>query len=98
MMLVAAVVGLGFVALFLAGRRSRPRVQQEQLEVLRRLEGRRVTLGIGTRIIVPQTGTIELGSSDFSVTFVDTNRRAVPLADIRWVSEPDNGRTLGGPW
>lgn len=92
--IVGVIVGL--VAVF--GRRVLAATDRERLEVLRRLDGRVVTLGIGTRFIVPQTGTLTVGDSRFSVTFRNGGRRAVPLADIRWVADAQTGDAIGGPW
>ena len=62
------------------------------------LDGQTVTLGIGTRFIVPRTGRVTASEDAFAVTFDDDGfLRAVPLADIRWI-EGSDGQRVGGRW
>lgn len=71
---------------------------RQKRELLNSFDGQFVTLGIGTRFIVPRTGRVTASDDPFAVTFDDDGfLRAVPLADIRWVDGPD-GQRVGGPW
>ena len=71
---------------------------REKRELLNSLDGQTVTLGIGTRIIVPRTGRVTANEDPFWVTFDDDGfLRAVPLADIRWI-EDSAGQRVGGRW
>ncbi|MGH2370742.1 MAG: hypothetical protein ACRDI2_21405 [Chloroflexota bacterium] len=71
---------------------------REKRELLNALDGEVVTLGIGTRFILPRTGRVTASDDPFAVTFDDDGfLRAVPLADIRWIEGPD-GERVGGRW
>jgi hypothetical protein len=71
---------------------------RQKRELLNSFDRQFVTLGIGTRFIVPRTGRVTASDDPFAVTFDDDGfLRAVPLADIRWVDGPD-GQRVGGPW
>ena len=74
------------------------RASREKRELLNSFDGQVVTLGIGTRFVVPRTGRVTASDDQFAVTFDDDGfLRAVPLADIRWIEGPD-GQRVGGRW
>lgn len=79
------------------GRRIVSTAGAEKRDILSSLEGQYVTLGIGTRFVVSQTGKVAVGDDPFFVALLNGTTRAVPLADIRWVDGPD-GQRKGGPW
>lgn len=95
---VAAVAGI-FVLLYLGHRSSRASDEQK-LEVLRQLNGKRVTLGIarGGQVWLgfPHTGKLIVGESKWSVTLIESKQRLVPLGQILWVVDVDTGVRLGG--
>lgn len=80
------------------GRRAVAQSDDERIEALRPFDGKTVVLGIGNRFITPQRGTLMIGESGRAVTLEGDYSRSIPLADIRWVSDPDTGTMLGGPW
>ena len=74
---------------------------RQRREVLRSMDGRQVTLGVGKTGGTPTSGKLVLGRSAVrfvTVTLVrdDGPARAVPLGDIRWVKDPQSGKTMGG--
>ena len=96
---VAGTVALGLIvaAAVKWGRKEVDRTYRDKRDVLRRLEGKYVTVGIGTRFIVSQTGKVVVTDDSFAVEFRDGTARLLPLADIRWIEDP-NGERVGGPW
>ena len=96
--------GMGIVALSLIvvaavkwGRKEVETTYREKRTVLRSLEGQDVTLAIGTRFIIRQTGKVVVTDDSFAVEFRDGATRLLPLAEIRWIDGP-NGQRVGGPW
>ncbi len=98
-MFIAGVLALVLivVAVIIWGRKAHAASNREKRDVLRRLEGEYVTLGIGTRFVLARTGKVIATDDPLSVTFDDCGVRAVRLEDIRWIEGPD-GRRLGGRW
>lgn len=93
-------IGVLLLIIFAAikwGRKEVETTYEEKRIVLRRLQGKYVTLGIGTRFIIAQTGKVVVSNDSFAVEFQDGTTRLLPLAEIRWIDGPD-GQRVGGPW
>jgi hypothetical protein len=89
--LVVIVLVIAAVILFARGTSVFISLDKQKLEVLRRFNGQTVTLGIGVRGIIEQTGTLVIGEDRLRVTLLNGTPRAVPVADIRWITDPISG-------
>jgi NhaP-type Na+/H+ or K+/H+ antiporter len=96
--LVVIVLVIAAVILFARGTSVFISLDKQKLEVLRRFNGQTVTLGIGVRGIIEQTGTLVIGEDRLRVTLLNGTPRAVPVADIRWITDPISGTRVAGPW
>lgn len=74
------------------------KVNRHKEEILRSFDGKIVTLGIGSRLIVEETGRLEIDEGTEWITLVTTKARVLPLGDIRWITDPQTRQRVGGPW
>jgi hypothetical protein len=85
----------------LLGFRRTSRRNAMKLATLRELDGQRVRLGlktVGRDFILEHTAVLRVGEGPDTVSLEARQVWSVPVAQVRWVSDPKTGQRIAGPW
>jgi hypothetical protein len=98
----ALLVVVVVVVVVTAGRRLVQRTRREKMEILWKLDGQEVVLGLSfggqVHVISPRRGRLTVGHSGSSVVLSDEKDRLVFLEQIRWIEDPRTGTRFGDGW
>ena len=98
----ALLVGVTVVFVLTAGRRLAQRTKRQKMEILSKLDGQEVVLGLSiggqSQVIWPRRGLLTVGHTGSSVILSGEKDRLVFLEQIRWIEDPRTGTRFGDRW